>query len=176
MLALTIQQPFASAIVHGPKRIENRMWRPPPYVIGQRIAIHAGKTVYRRGTPVLQRLWGDMPELESLPRGAILGTARLASVQPLATAPPAVRMSPWSTGPICWCLDRVRALDEPVYCRGRRRLWRVPSEIQSMMELGPMAAHEGPETICSACGAAGANVLVCGSDRRSLLCLPCVMD
>lgn len=37
--ALTLKQPWASAVVFGPKRIENRTWRGP---VGERIAIHAG--------------------------------------------------------------------------------------------------------------------------------------
>lgn len=42
--ALTIWEPWASAIVHGDKRIENRTWRPPRTILDEVIAIHAGKT------------------------------------------------------------------------------------------------------------------------------------
>jgi len=42
MRALTLRQPWAWAIVHGQKRIENRPWKPWRDIIGQRIAIHAG--------------------------------------------------------------------------------------------------------------------------------------
>ena len=45
LLALTIWQPWASAIVRGFKRIENRKWVPPPGVVGRYIAIHAGQTI-----------------------------------------------------------------------------------------------------------------------------------
>ena len=40
MKALTIKQPWAWAITHGTKRVENRTWKPPFHIIGQRIAIH----------------------------------------------------------------------------------------------------------------------------------------
>ncbi len=42
MLALTIRQPWAHAILHDGKHVENRSWRPtlaPPF----RMAIHAGR-------------------------------------------------------------------------------------------------------------------------------------
>lgn len=42
---LTIQDPWAQAIVWGSKRIENRTWKPPDKVIGKRIAVGASKTV-----------------------------------------------------------------------------------------------------------------------------------
>ena len=41
--ALTVHQPHAWSIGHAGCRIINRDWRPPPYVAGQMIAIHAGK-------------------------------------------------------------------------------------------------------------------------------------
>jgi len=43
--ALTIRDPWAQAIIHGGKRIEKRTWKPPEKVIGERVAIHCGKTV-----------------------------------------------------------------------------------------------------------------------------------
>jgi len=42
---LTIIQPWAAAIALGPKRIENRTWRPSNRMLGEFIAIHAGKKV-----------------------------------------------------------------------------------------------------------------------------------
>lgn len=42
MKALTVWQPWASLIAIGAKPYEFRTWRPPPAIIGQRIAIHAG--------------------------------------------------------------------------------------------------------------------------------------
>jgi len=45
--ALSIREPWASAIVHGEKRIENRTWAPPARYIDTQIAIHAAKTYGR---------------------------------------------------------------------------------------------------------------------------------
>jgi hypothetical protein len=43
MKALSVRQPYASLIVAGIKKVENRSWRPPEAIIGDVIAIHAGK-------------------------------------------------------------------------------------------------------------------------------------
>lgn len=41
--ALTIHQPWAWATCKAGRNIENRDWRPPPYIAYQSIAIHAGR-------------------------------------------------------------------------------------------------------------------------------------
>ncbi|WP_374650275.1 hypothetical protein, partial [Rhizorhabdus sp.] len=41
MKALTIWQPWASLIIVGAKPFEFRGWKPPRWIIGQRIVIHA---------------------------------------------------------------------------------------------------------------------------------------
>lgn len=43
MKALTVKQPWASLIASGIKGVENRSWKVPKSIQGQRIAIHAGK-------------------------------------------------------------------------------------------------------------------------------------
>lgn len=45
MKAITLHPEWAHAIVHLGKRVENRNWRPPASLVGQRIAIHAGKSI-----------------------------------------------------------------------------------------------------------------------------------
>jgi hypothetical protein len=42
MKALTVRQPWAGAIAHQTKRVENRSWRLPAKYEGARILIHAG--------------------------------------------------------------------------------------------------------------------------------------
>ena len=41
MKALTLWQPWASLVIEGAKPYEFRGWRPPSWLIGQRIVIHA---------------------------------------------------------------------------------------------------------------------------------------
>lgn len=62
MKALTIWQPWASLIAIGAKPYEFRGWKPPARLIGQRIAIHAGKRPMRK------------TEIRALSRG-LLGVA-----------------------------------------------------------------------------------------------------
>lgn len=47
---LTVRDPWAQAIIWGPKRIENRGKRPPDKIVGERIAIHCGKVVDEEAT------------------------------------------------------------------------------------------------------------------------------
>lgn len=47
MKALTLTCPWAHAVAHWGKTIENRTWRPPRELFGQRFAIHAGKSPFR---------------------------------------------------------------------------------------------------------------------------------
>lgn len=100
-MALSIMQPWASLIVGwkdkrgvwwpGPKGIENRGWKLPEKMIGQRIAIHAGKReddsvgasihgaehIYNAGIhePTVHNR--DYPGVDKLPMGAIVGVARV---------------------------------------------------------------------------------------------------
>jgi hypothetical protein len=81
--ALTIHQPWASAIARGWKSIENRTWPPPPQLFGRHLAIHAGKSFDQLG---LQDLARDQVRLgipdgdlnSSMPTSAIIAVARLA--------------------------------------------------------------------------------------------------
>ena len=45
MKAITLHEPWASLIVAGKKTIETRNWSPPDDLIGETIAIHAGKNL-----------------------------------------------------------------------------------------------------------------------------------
>src|SRR5262245_15321972 len=80
MKALTVLQPWAWAIIHGPKRIENRVWR-----TNHRgpLAIHAGisrkllRPTINDGTPVPA----------DLVYGAILGVVDVVDCLPLAQTP-----------------------------------------------------------------------------------------
>ena len=49
MKALTIWQPWASLIMIGAKPWEFRHWRPPGWLIGQRLVIHAGARAVNAG-------------------------------------------------------------------------------------------------------------------------------
>lgn len=124
MKALTIWQPWAACICHGDKRVENRGWRPPESIIGQAIAVHAGKMYDARGEQEIIRLGLEIPPRRyRTAYGAILG---LATVKGVCRHLPE---DPWFSGPFGWLLDDVKPLEYPILCRGSQGLWTVPPEI-----------------------------------------------
>jgi hypothetical protein len=55
MCALTIWQPWADAL--GDKNVENRSWPTPPWIIGEEIGIHAGRTLDLAAAPPCGCSW-----------------------------------------------------------------------------------------------------------------------
>jgi hypothetical protein len=113
MRALTVRQPWAGAIAHQTKRVENRSWRVPAAQVGAQLLIHAG-TIRDREAVV----YG--PHLDVY--GAVVALARVTGCH-------------WSDDGTCcdswgfarayhWQLADVQALAEPVPAKGRQRLWR----------------------------------------------------
>lgn len=127
MKALTLYQPWATLIIHGPKRIENRRWTPPKDLIGKRIAIHAGKTIdggaVIRHEDTLLKATGGVFEI---PTGVVLGTAIVYGYVTRSD-------DEWFSGPIGWQLAEVRALPEPIPCRGAQGLWDLPPDVEAQL-------------------------------------------
>lgn len=127
MKALTLTQPWASAIALGHKHIETRSWgtryRGP-------IAIHAAKGFpdYARRFAETERALGRCPA--RIPLGAIVATAVLVDV--LGTQDALARgfvgaleryYGDYSTGRYAWCLEGVRSIENPIAARGSPGLW-----------------------------------------------------
>ena len=128
MKALTVLAPWAYAIAHLGKPVENRGWRPPRWLIGQRFAVHAGAT------------WKDddawdvidtAPDDVQIPddfahqprtRGAVVCTAILARVRHIDDISEAER-TPWHKGPWCWEMADVQEVTPPAPAKGRLGLW-----------------------------------------------------
>jgi len=133
MWALTIRHPWAAAIVHGPKRVENRSWKLTMKYGPRWVAIHAGLAA---PDPDLLRelatLWPGaldvMPMAASA--GHIIGVAHFAGCVPYATA----AADPWSVeqpegkASWCWVVDEVRAC-EPVEAKGQLGVWKVDADV-----------------------------------------------
>ena len=152
MKALTLWRPWPYAIFHLPpgvaKRVENRSWVPPLGLIGHRIAIHAGKVMDQEAGAFIKRravTAGHREHLFSMDGPArdegIIGTATLLGVlgedygssggviAGSRGALSSAQIMPWFFGPYGWLLDDVRALPEPIPCKGRQGLWDVPAEL-----------------------------------------------
>lgn len=75
MLALSIKQPWAYAIIHLGKDVENRNWK--TNVRGQ-ILIHAPKSFDVEGYNYIKYDMGlDLPEIKDIQRGGIVGAAKI---------------------------------------------------------------------------------------------------
>lgn len=161
--ALTVIQPWAHLIAHGPKRIENRVWEPPRVLVGAFLAIHAGKRVdpecwqgadelaafAQIKHPVLEGLV-DAEDLDArtggnkhrakyaaaaVPYGAVVAVARLAGVVRAST-------DPWFCGPVGWQLADVVALPAPVACGGAQGLWELGPELLDQVRAQWKAARD----------------------------------
>lgn len=159
MKALTLWQPWASAIAHGFKKVENRPWRPPAKMIGQRFAIHAGKTYDKDGEAFLAKHL-TMEQFEIVKReglnyrSVILATVHLVRAVEVVPEPhhhicesmlfpwpeePAepdpVLADPMCFGPWGWVLDDVRVVADLVNAKGALGLWEIPTDIAE--RVGP---------------------------------------
>lgn len=138
MKALTIDAPWAWAIVHGHKRVENRTWR-----TNHRgpLAIHAGRSTRSdaAAAAVFAELGIQAPTGEDLDllRGRVLGVVDVVGVAnyPPDTAgdglgdeaaPPWLANDPFATGPRCWVLANPVALSDPNLFSGKQGLWTLP--------------------------------------------------
>jgi len=105
MRTLSIRQPWAWLIAHGYKDVENRSWST---TYRGWLLIHASKTVAKRDyREVAEQVHGQfglqVPELDAIERGGIVGLARLSDC---------VRESgsPWFTGEFGFVLRPPRVL------------------------------------------------------------------
>ena len=111
-----VRQPWAWAIVHGGKDVENRSWR-----TSHRgpLCIHAGRAFAHDAYPkVLDLSTRVPPDLESFDRGALIGVVDLFDCVFDQSE------SDWAIpGAWHWLLRDARPLETPIPCNGRLRLW-----------------------------------------------------
>ena len=144
MRGLSLWQPWASMIALGEKRVETRSWAAPTHVHGTEIAIQSTQRFPReaqavamtnpavRRTIEMHSLW---KRAEAFPRGVIVAVVTLVRCRPVEAV---VRdlsdteraLGDYTPGRFAWELMHVRALPEPVVCRGAQGLWRVPADVE----------------------------------------------
>lgn len=109
-LALSVRQPWAWAIIHGGKDIENRSWQAVNHGLRQRgrIAIHAskgmGRDEYEDARDTIERNGAKCPEAHKLLRGGIIGSVEVVDVVSDSA-------SPWFFGPRGLVLRNPRPCD-----------------------------------------------------------------
>lgn len=124
MKALSVRQPWAYAIIHSTKDVENRGW--PIHYRGD-ILIHAAKTCtkkeYQLSIEFCQRLGVFIPELTSLRRGQIIGIVTIVDCQFSQVE------SGWGMPEqYHWHLENPREIT-PIPYIGRLGIFEVPDEL-----------------------------------------------
>ncbi len=123
MKALTLIQPWAWAICYAGKRVENRTWPLPNYMIGDRIAIHAGAKMDRDDKDYIECIFDCEIPAQEIAHRAIVATATLSGCV-------AKSDDQWFNGPYGFVLSNVYVLSKPVPCKGALGFWRVPDEVE----------------------------------------------
>ena len=127
--ALSVRQPWAWAIIHGGKSVENRVWRRVPrFTLPVTLAIHAGRTPHPEGladprvAAAVER--AGLIDVESaMSLGAIVGLVTLEDVHPdRGCCRPWGESAPYGTA-IHLVLRDPHALARPVRYQGRLGLW-----------------------------------------------------
>jgi hypothetical protein len=129
MNTLTICQPWCWAILHGPKKIENRTW--PTNHRGP-LLLHSGKSrkFLESEDPAVwpERYGVPLPEEKDLVFGAILGVVDVVDCLHFEDLPPDWKAHPFAQGPYCWLLANPRPFAEPIPWKGQLSLYQVPDE------------------------------------------------
>lgn len=92
--ALSVRQPWAYAILHLSKDVENRSWRPGNTGMNFRgpVCIHAssglGREEYEDAADSIRQICGKaVPPARDLPRGAIVGTVEIVDIVKESASP-----------------------------------------------------------------------------------------
>lgn len=145
MKAITLWPEWAACVLYAGKRVENRSWRPPEKLIGQRLALHAGAKIggtgrFETAASAVRGTAARAHYIVKLHRfGAIDIEGALLHVPIRAVVATFELGKPWratgegweSDDPDTWCwpLLDVRVLPEPVPAVGRQGLWTLPEDV-----------------------------------------------
>ncbi len=146
MRALTLWRPWDEPVGDGSKPVENRGWPPPGFILGEHIAIHAGKHyqaeavrfIRDRGYRVMSR-----SESDNFRAGHVVSVVRVAGYRDTrdgkinmkymgdpAQLPRVLAMheEPYWIGPVGWWFDEATPI-QPVACGGHQGLWTLPEDV-----------------------------------------------
>jgi hypothetical protein len=131
--ALTVRQPWAAAIAHGPKRIENRTRPIPAQHLGTTILIHAGASNDWKRYASEQDPRIKVTVQATWPRHyrAVVAVADLVSCHHDTGC-----CRPWGFPDTWhWQLDNVRAVPHPILgVRGQLGLWTVSDDVLAAVQ------------------------------------------
>lgn len=133
MKAISLWQPWASAVAWGHKLNETRHWTT---TYRGEIAIHAAKRWTADEQSYARHFWritGDGRFWKPMPLGAIVALARIVAVIRVEDAYPSrieAEFGNYEPGRFAWVLRDVIAID-PIPYRGRQGLFDIPPEALS---------------------------------------------
>ncbi|MEM6484185.1 MAG: ASCH domain-containing protein [Pseudomonadota bacterium] len=135
MKALTIHQPWASLILLGIKRYENRTWRTN---YRGPLAIHAGSSraswdIAEADPAIAADLEQHGLNRQTAPHGVILGAVWLADCIGINLIPADAQSDPYASGPWCWVLASPTMLQKSLDCSGKLGLWTPQASSRSQM-------------------------------------------
>lgn len=131
MRALTIKQPWASAIKEGIKTVENRKWKPSGANNGgkQWVLLHVSKQSAKSDVfKAVQEHWADALNHKKARLGHLIAVMHIGRVSEVAELEPSF----WATGPFCWEMDAVIPLLEPCETPGQLGLWKFKRSIATL--------------------------------------------
>lgn len=130
--ALTLVQPWASAIITGLKPVENRGWR-FPFALPATIAVHASRRTLDPDTYAgLAAQLAALGDPQLLPRSALLGTIIIAAQH---EAGDCGCPAPWAApAGHHWLLHTPVALRTPIPSKGALRIWALPPAHRTALE------------------------------------------
>jgi activating signal cointegrator 1 len=139
MKAVSIQQPWATLVVHGAKRYETRTWRSPYAGL---LAVHASRKLTPRGLELCHRpgirqrlLDFGIKGPDDLSRGVVLGTVQLRrclrseEVDVDAIDEWEQELGDFALGRWVWLLSEATCWEQPMPCRGWPGLFTLPEEV-----------------------------------------------
>ena len=135
MLALTLLRPWPWSILYAGKLIENRTWGPRDELVGERFALHAGKSYddeeasdFIRRTVAANGIGLELPPPDEHVASAIVGVATIDRVirTPIEGLLLPEDQRRWYMGNVGIVLRDVRALPSPILnVRGAQGFWKL---------------------------------------------------
>lgn len=134
---LSLTRPWPFAILHLGKRIENRSWKPPKWILGNYIALHAAQSWSKEDfdfiSSIAQGRGIEIPSKAFHSHSVIVGVAKVDGfIEENNLFDPATLpedQGKWFFGPFGWLLSDVVEFEDPVPCTGALSLWEIKPEI-----------------------------------------------
>ena len=135
MKVLSVRQPWAWALIHGGKDVENRTWRtsyrgPLAIHAGSRFDMSKAEWHNLSVSPTIGEPWHSMARGYNAQSDHVLG-AIIGIVDLVDCLPSWQCDSPWKADPdyFCWKVANPRALEVPVLIKGQLGLFDVPDAL-----------------------------------------------